>query len=148
MASGPDGTLIQGAAAVAASSDSSSCCASSASLRCASAFLRSFGLPQTFLLLIIVVRHGFSKDFLKEFLQHRLCYFISICFFFFILLSRYLLTEPTKSKLTSSNLASISDFPIFDFFGCFCFAICSCEDFPFEIRRKKEDERRRSPLIC
>ncbi len=82
MASGPDGTLIQGAAAVAASSDSSSCCASSASLRCASAFPSKLRLPQTFLLLIIVVRHGFSKDFLKDFLPHRYVS-LSICFFHF-----------------------------------------------------------------
>jgi hypothetical protein len=82
MASGPDGTLIQGAAAVAASSDSSSCCASSAFPSLCFCFPSKLRLPQTFLLLIVVVRHGFSKDFLKDFLQHRYV-ILSICFFHF-----------------------------------------------------------------
>jgi hypothetical protein len=67
MASGPDGTLIQGAAAVAASSDSFSCCASSASLRCASAFLRSFGYLKHFYFLLLLFDTAFQRIFLRTF---------------------------------------------------------------------------------
>jgi hypothetical protein len=75
------GLLIQGAAAVAASSDSSSCCASSASLRCASAFLRSFGYLKHFYFLLLLFDTAFQRTFFRTF--SSIVYVILSSFFFF-----------------------------------------------------------------